>query len=191
MGLCASPNATATYQEALICLNPSDAPDLYAVHQRILKITDGNRDIHYIPVDQAATVQSQKNVWLRSRAGIRFPPQTRLRIRILRRQQRFTAYADVRLIRQTAIGERLPSEASTLARWSAIMEAGGLQAENMQITPKIVQFYYARLRQKTRFHYWRITSDFTVIDPEKAVDTLIKGVGRSKGLGFGRLIRIA
>jgi hypothetical protein len=100
----------------------------------------------------------------------------------------FQVRAGVRLVKRSDRGERMPTEDEALEKWTRAVTAGGFSTEKTEMAESNITFFHQRLKQNTRLPFWAVSSQLTVVDAEKAAATMVRGVGRSRGLGFGMLM---
>lgn len=176
----------ANYQETRIDFAPGDVPDLYAIHRRVMVVTDGDKSITYAP--RGINRDGRMEVVLRAMPGVDLPDGIMAEIRSVKNGDTFLVYAGVRLMKRSDSGERMPTLDVAREKWTAALTAGGFQVSDSRLAASVMAFYHKRLNQKTRLPFWVASSRLKVVDAEKAAETLIRGVGRSRGLGFGMLM---
>lgn len=174
-----------TYQEARITFGASEVPDLYAIHQRVMVITDGDKSITYAPVGHDH--EGRMAVALRAMPGVSLSVQITAEQKPVEEGMIFTINAGIRLVKQTRFGERMPTVFEALDKWDAAMVGGGFKSYGTYMVESVIAFHHKRLNQNIRLPFWAVSSTLTVVDAEKAAATMVRGVGRSRGLGFGML----
>jgi hypothetical protein len=187
----------AQYQEARITFAASDVPDLYAIHQKTLAVTEGDKAITYAPV--GLNLERRMVVALRAMPGVEMPGCALQGGCSLQGDEMMADQcsiengaiipinAGVRLVKRSDHGERMPILDDALEKWNAALLAGGFKAENTRLVESAITFNHKRLNHHTRLPFWAVSSTLTVVDAEKAAETMVRGVGRSRGLGFGML----
>ncbi|MHB1643381.1 MAG: type I-E CRISPR-associated protein Cas6/Cse3/CasE [Acidithiobacillus sp.] len=176
---------TFNYQEAMITFAAEEVPDLYAIHQRTLAVTNGNQRITYAPV--GLNREKRMAVALRAMPDVEVPAGLAFENMTIEKNAILTIHAGVRLVKRSDFGERMPTPEEALEKWNAALAAGGFQAENARMVESAIAFHHKRLNQNTRLPFWAVSSTLTVVDAEQAAATMVRGVGRSRGLGFGML----
>lgn len=176
---------TSEYCETGISFAAKDVPDLYAIHQRVMVVTDGDKAISYAPV--GLDREGFMVVKLRALPGVEMPDGIAVERKPVKNGTSFTIQAGVRLVKRSDCGERMPTEDEALEKWTRAVTAGGFQVEHTRMVESAMSFYHRRLDSHTRLPFWLVTSTLTVVDAEKAAETMVRGVGRSRGLGFGML----
>lgn len=179
----------AQYQEACITLAPDEAPDLYAIHERVMSLTNGNKGITCAPIGRDG--EGRMAVLFRAMLGVSLPGGLPTERKSIEEAMTFTVNAGVRLVKQTRYGERMPIVDEAMEKWHRVLADGGFSTKNTQMVESAIAFYHRRLDQNTRLPFWAVSSDLTVMDAEKAAETMVRGVGRSRGLGFGMLMKAA
>lgn len=174
-----------TYQEARITFGASEISDLYAIHQRVMAVTNGDKSIAYAPVGHDH--EGRMAVALRAMPGVSLPDQITAEQLCIEDGAIFTINAGVRLVKQTRFGERMPTVFEALDKWDAAMVGGGFKSHDTHMAISAVAFHHKRLNQNIRLPFWAVSSTLTVVDAEQAAATMARGVGRSRGLGFGML----
>lgn len=177
---------THLYQETRIDFAPGDVPDLYAIHRRVLAVTDGDKSISYAP--RGINRDGRMEVVLRALPGVSFPDELPVTECLLAHGMTLNFQSGVRIVKQSDRGERMPTEAEALDKWLRLMENGGFQVESTRLEPSVIGFYHNRLSRFTRLPFWMVAGRLTVMDPQKAACTMVHGVGRGRGLGFGKLM---
>lgn len=177
---------TSEYRETSISFSDKDVPDLYAIHQRVMVVTDGDRAITYAPV--GLNREGRMVVALRAMPGVEMPDGIAAERKPVEDGMSFTIHAGVRLVKRSDRGERMPTEEEALEKWTRAVTAGGFRAEKTSMVESAIAFHHKRLGQHTRLPFWAVSSQLTVVDAEKAAATMVRGVGRSRGLGFGMLV---
>lgn len=183
---------TNEYLESRITFPLADVPDLYAIHQRVMAVTEGDKSITYAPVGH--DLEGRMVVVMRSKPGIVMPVGITAERKSVEYGITFTIRAGVRLVKQTRYGERMPTAEEAQEKWTRVVTAGGFQVSDTQQTSMVesnIAFHHTRLNQHTRLPFWAVGSTLTVVDAEKAAETMVRGVGRSRGLGFGMLTVVA
>lgn len=181
----------AQYQEARITFAASDVPDLYAIHQKTLAVTEGNKAITYAPV--GLNRERRMVVALRAMPGVEMPGCALQGVEMMADQCSIEndaiipINAGVRLVKRSDHGERMSILDDALGKWNAALLAGGFKAENTRLVESAIAFYHRRLNNHLRLPFYAVSSTLTVVDAEKAAETMVRGVGRSRGLGFGML----
>lgn len=176
------------YQEAHLQLGVDKTADLYVIHQQVMAVTDGNKAISYAPVgpDKSGNIV----VRLRSAPGVMLPDGLTVDQKTLAEGETFSVYARIRLVRRSDFGERMPTVNESMGKWITLLSDNGFEVEEgARIAETATSFYHKRLSQQTRLPYWVVTSVLKVTDPEKAAQIMVRGIGRSRGLGFGMLMR--
>lgn len=182
------------YQEALITFAVEDVSDLYAIHQRVKVVTDGDKAITYAPV--GLDREGRMVVALRALPGVDMPGCTTqgdgigitVEPKSVKDGMSFTIHAGVRLVKQTRCGERMPTVEEAMEKWTSAVTAGGFLADDTRMVESNIAFFHKRLNQQTRLPFWAVSGTLTVVDAEKAAGTMVRGIGRSRGLGFGMLM---
>ena len=183
------------YQETRITFTASDVPDLYAIHQRVMVVTDGDKAITYAPL--GVDRERRMAVVLRSMPGVSMPGTDRQGDDMAADQKAvddgmtFKVNAGIRLVKRSDGGERMPTVDEAVAKWNAALLAGGFVASNTRMVESNIAFYHKRLCQQTRLPFWAVSGTLTAVDAEKAAETMVRGIGRSRGLGFGMLQVVA
>lgn len=176
---------TSEYQETRITFTVSDVPDLYAIHQRVMVVTDGDHAITYAPV--GLDEENRMMVALRAMPEVEMPDGMMADRHAVMDNATFRIQTGVRLVKRSDRGERMPTEDEALEKWNMALLAGGFRTENTRMVESNIAFHHKRLNQHTRLPFWAVSSTLTVVDAEKAAETMVRGVGRSRGLGFGML----
>ncbi|CDQ10634.1 conserved protein of unknown function [Acidithiobacillus ferrivorans] len=177
---------TNEYLESRITFPLADVPDLYAIHQRVMAVTEGDKSITYAPAGH--DLEGRMVVVMRSKPGIVMPVGTTAERKSVEYGITFTIRAGVRLVKQTRYGERMPTVDEAMEKWTNAMSAGSFLVANTRMVESAIAFHHQRLGQRTRLPFWAVSSTLTVVDSEKAAETMVRGVGRSRGLGFGMLM---
>lgn len=180
---------TSEYRETSISFAAKDVPDLYAIHQRVMVVTDGDKAITYAPV--GADREGRMVVALRAMPCVEMPDSIAAEQKFIDEGMSFRIQAGVRLVKRSDFGERMPTGDEALEKWTRAVTAGGFHAENTRMAESAIAFHHQRLNQHTRLTFWAVSSTLTVVDAGKAVATMVRGVGRSRGLGFGMLMVVA
>ena len=173
------------YQETRITFTASDVPDLYAIHQRVMVVTDGDKAITYAPL--GVDRERRMAVVLRAMPGVEMPDDMVADQKAVDDGITFKVNAGIRLVKRSDGGERMPTVDEAVAKWNAALLAGGFVASNTRMVESNIAFYHKRLCQQTRLPFWAVSGTLTVVDAEKAAETMVRGIGRSRGLGFGML----
>ncbi len=180
---------TYAYQESRIDFMPESAADLYAIHCRVMEVTNGDKAITYAP--RGLNRDGRMEVILRAMPGVSFPKGLASTSCGLAGGMTLRIQAAVRLVKQSDRGERMPSEDEALSKWIRQVEEGGFRAESTSLQPSFVGFHHTRLSRFTRLPFWMVSGVLTVVDPRQAACTMVHGVGRGRGLGLGKLMVVA
>lgn len=174
------------YQESELCL-PTDTPmNRYTLHQQVMSITNNNKAITYAPL--GSDDSGRHRVLLRSPLGTSLPDGLSARKKSLRRLDTFFAYASVRLFPASDQDAHLSLQGA-VARWIEIHRENGFQVDrDICLTEAEATFTNPDTLRSFTIPYWLATSQLRVIDPVKAVLTMIYGLGYNRGLGFGMLM---
>jgi hypothetical protein len=177
------------YQETRITFAASDVPDLYAIHQMVMAITDGDKTISFAPV--GLDFGGRMVVALRALPLMVMPGGMKTEEKHVEEGQSFAIHAGVRLVKRSDCGERMPKVEEAVKKWTSVMDAGGFQVADTRMVESAIAFHHQRLNKQIRLPFWAVSSTLTVVDAEKAAETMVRGVGRSRGLGFGMLMTLA
>lgn len=177
------------YQESRIVFHLADVPDLYAIHQRVMAVTEGDRNVAYAPMGQDR--DGRMVVVLRAGPGVVMPDGRATERHVMEDGMTFLVQAGVRLVKRSDFGERMPTEDEAMEKWNRLLADGGFLAENTRLVESHIAFHHKRLNQQTRLPFWAVSSRLTVVDAEKAAAAMVRGVGRNRGLGFGMLMGAA
>lgn len=158
---------------------------MYSIHQRVLAITHGDKAIRYGPV--GALPDGRMVVLLRAADGTALPGVAEAELKTLEDGMRFTVRTGVRLIKQTCHGECMPDVDEAMEKWNQALSAGGFGAENTHMRESAISFFHRRLKRRTTLPFWAVTCTLIVVDAKMAAETMVRGVGRNRGLGFGML----
>jgi hypothetical protein len=173
------------YQESCrFLVAREDSGDLYAIHERIKAII-GNQPISYAPA--GLDREGRMVVVLRSSPQSPLPDSKWM---YMEKGMAFKVNAGVRFVKRSDFGERMPTVGEALEKWTTVLSAGGFDARDTRLVESAIAFYHRRLNNHVRLPFWALSSTLTVVDAEKAAGTMIRGVGRSRGLGFGMLMRV-
>lgn len=176
------------YQESRLFFNPDQVADLYDLHQKVLLHTKGNKSIAYgfLGPDDRGLLE----VGLRAAPGIAFPQGAKPEICSLSPGQVISFFTRVRFVRQTRFGERRLTQEEAIQKCTEAAETGGFQASSLLMAESATTFYHKRLSRQTTLPYWVASGSLTVTDVEKATAYMIRGLGRSRGLGFGMILSV-
>lgn len=171
------------YQSARILV--PNALDFYGIHQHVLSLTQGNPQCTYAPL---GTTSEGVFVELRTPMGVVLPdlPMT---AHSIQKEDRFSMIGAFRFVRQTRFGERMPTTEEAITKFVAAITAGGLEPVDtgFSITNNRVRF--ERKGRSMQLPFWVISGEVVVTDASLAAATMVRGVGRSRGLGFGMLVK--
>lgn len=185
----------ARYQEARISFAVNEASDLYSIHHLVMTVTGGDKGIAYGPVGR--DLAGHTAVVLRALPGVSLPVSCQSQNGFVVEQKSleygmsFNIITGVRLVKRSDFGERILTVDEATEKWTNVLTAGGFFVENTSMVETAIAFYHKRLSNHVRLPFWAVSSTLTVVDAEKAAETMVRGVGRSRGLGFGMLINFA
>lgn len=174
------------YLESIIAFAAKDVPDLYAIHQRVMAVTGGDKAITYAPI--GSDREGRMTVALRALPGMLMPDGIATERKPVKDGMSFMIRTGVRLVKRSDRGERMPTVDEALEKWTHAVTDGGFQVESVRMAESAIAFHHKRLNQQTRLPFWAVSSALTVVDAKKAAETMVRGVGRSRGLGFGMLM---
>lgn len=196
---------TKEYVESTITFAARDVPDLYAVHRQVMMVTHGDKAITYAPVGLRVMMVADENkdityapvgqhqegrmvVALRAMPDVKMPDGILAERKPMENGMSFTIHAGIRLVKRSDRGERMPTVEEALEKWTHAVTEGGFTAGNTHMVDSTIAFYHQRLNHHTKLPFWVVSSELTVADAGKAAETMVKGIGRSRGLGFGMLM---
>lgn len=106
---------------------------------------------------------------------------------LLNAGDRLQVLCTARLVKRSDSGEKLPDVSE--AQSKLVQALRGFSVEELELPSSGVISFMHKTHRMIRLPYWHFRDvDITVTDPEQAVETMVRGVGRNRGLGFGMLI---
>lgn len=178
-------NDRAYWEKCVYLPVPEKGMDLYQIHQRVLAIVDGHYAASGIMYAPGKVTEDGVQVILRSGQ-----PQESFTENHVEVGTTLNVVSAARFIKRFG-GQRkesMPDQREAILKWDDALLRGGFQAGETEMEVRHVDFYHPRQEKMIRLPFWAVKSEVTVMDAEKAAATMVRGVGRSRGLGFGMLI---
>lgn len=156
---------------------------LYGVHQAVTRMMGGQpSEMGYAYSPVRVTKMGVEVLLRRNTAGIKPFSWDR---QVLQVGDALNLRCAARFTRQTAKGERMPGEDEAIEK--LIKSMHGFQVDSVDHLERLSMECH-KAGKSVRLPFWAFMLHVTVVDAEKAATTMIRGVGRSRGLGFGMLI---
>lgn len=188
--------------ELSVPLKKNGGIDLYSIHQSVTRLLDGQPSENGYAYSPLRVEGSRMQVLLRRMADNINPLVSEnvenvmqlsgdaaisWRRRWLQEGDRLDMRCAARFVRQTASGERTlrPDE----ARVRMVMAMQGFRVEAINSEDRAIEF--SKKGKTLCLPFWAFTLTATVIDERLAAKTMVHGVGRSRGLGFGMLVDVS
>lgn len=159
--------------------------DLYGIHLHVLALTNGDPRFTYAPL---GITSEGTCVELRAPMNTKMPNGVHATVSQMNDGDLFNVIGGLRFIKRSLSGERMPTEEEALDKFAAALSAGGLRLcdEGLAISANKVRF--ERKGVFLQLPFWVISGRLETINAALAADTMVRGVGRSRGLGFGMLV---
>lgn len=171
----------ADYQEAILTL-PSEC-----VHNRgklesmmLDKLTD-YPDVAYAML--GATYTGEAALALRAEKSTLMPSGVQSHHRALYRGMAFLVRADF----CPAHVDR--NRGNVIETWKTLLNKGGFSSQYAYLTPVNTLNTYKH-NSGVRINYWSVQDHVRVTDADKAVQTMIHGIGDNRSTGFGMIIEV-